>query len=296
MTSIILSFLPVVLATNLGAAPATRSTSSALPNPFFAMDTATKDQQHQTVEAQVRMVKELGFAGWGPGYKDDLSGMLAALDAAKLDLSALYLPVVIDAAGPKFPASVSGNIDKLRGRGTIIWTVIRSEKRSPRSPELDRATVQALRDLAALADKAGVRVAVYPHNGDYIARHRDALEIIRAVDRPNVGLSFNLCHWLRAETDRDLERLLKDAMPHLFVVSINGADRDNPDPNDWSRYIRPLGQGDFDVYGLLRTLRRLGFSGPVGLQGYGLKGSMEEHLRTAMKTWREYGERLSRER
>jgi hypothetical protein len=35
------------------------------PNPFFAMDTATKDDKHKTAKEQVEMVKELGYAGSG---------------------------------------------------------------------------------------------------------------------------------------------------------------------------------------------------------------------------------------
>ncbi len=35
------------------------------PNPFFAMDTATKDDKHKTAKQQVQMVKELGYAGIG---------------------------------------------------------------------------------------------------------------------------------------------------------------------------------------------------------------------------------------
>ena len=44
----------------------TASVVGAVDNAFFAMDTGTKDAQHQTAEAQVALVKEIGFAGIGP--------------------------------------------------------------------------------------------------------------------------------------------------------------------------------------------------------------------------------------
>ena len=44
------------------------------------------------------------------------------------------------------------------------------------------------------------------------------------VDRPNVGVMFNLCHWLRVDKQRDYKSLLKRAMPRLWAVSINGAE------------------------------------------------------------------------
>ena len=46
------------------------------PNPFFAMDTATKDANHQSAKEQVEMVKELGYAGIGPNVGGDLAEML----------------------------------------------------------------------------------------------------------------------------------------------------------------------------------------------------------------------------
>jgi hypothetical protein len=59
--------------------------------------------------------------------------------------------------------------------------------------------------------------------------------------------------------------------------------------------IRPLGQGDFDVYGVLERLEAVGFTGPVGLLCHGLKGDPEVHLRESMSTWKEYSARIAAE-
>ena len=42
------------------------SLGCAAANPFFAMDTGTRDAKHVTPAEQVALVKELGFAGVGP--------------------------------------------------------------------------------------------------------------------------------------------------------------------------------------------------------------------------------------
>jgi len=44
--------------------------------------------------------------------------------------------------------------------------------------------------------------------------------------------------------------ILQQAMPQLLAVSINGADYHG----NWDRLIQPLGRGDFDVEGFLKTL------------------------------------------
>ena len=37
----------------------------------------------------------------------------------------------------------------------------------------------------------------------------------------------------------------------------------------------------------------MGFTGPVGLQCYGLGGDTREHLDESMKTWRDYWRKLN---
>ena len=54
------------------------------------------------------------------------------------------------------------------------------------------------------------------------------------------------------------------------MVSINGADH----TGGWDRLIQPLDRGEFDVYGFLKTLRDLGYTGPIGLQCYMVPGDL----------------------
>ena len=61
----------------------------------------------------------------------------------------------------------------------------------------------------------------------------------KKVDRKNVGVGFNLCHFLNLNDEKKMEQRLSEAMPYLFSVSINGADGgetqahalEPPDPN-----------------------------------------------------------------
>ena len=80
---------------------------------------------------------------------------------------------------------------------------------------------------------------------------------------------FNLCHWLRVDKSRDYKPFLKQALPRLWAISINGADNLD-EKRGWSGYIQPLDRGSFDVGGLLKTLKELGYRGPIGLQWYGI--------------------------
>jgi len=87
------------------------------------------------------------------------------------------------------------------------------------------------------------------------------------------------------DKQRDYKPLLRQAMPRLWAVSINGADEFDAAPG-WDHYIQPLDKGSFDVAGLLKTLKELGYEGSVGLQCYGIGGDAREHLARSMAAWR----------
>jgi sugar phosphate isomerase/epimerase len=82
-------------------------------------------------------------------------------------------------------------------------------------------------------------------------------------------------------------------MPRLWAVSINGADAFDEKPG-WDRYIQPLDKGNFDMAAFIRTLRTLGYTGPIGLQCYGIGGDVREHLARSMQKWRKLNAAESR--
>jgi sugar phosphate isomerase/epimerase len=133
---------------------------------------------------------------------------------------------------------------------------------------------------------SGAQLLLYPHQKDWVERLEDAVRVAEQVRRANVGVMFNLCHWLRVDPSRDYRMLLQRALPLLWAVSINGADIRDDQPG-WKRYIQPLDQGSFDIAALLRTLDELGYRGPVGLQCFGIGGDVREHLARSLTKWRE---------
>jgi len=162
----------------------------------------------------------------------------------------------------------------------------------PSDPAVDPHAVEILRQMSELALDSGAQLLLYPHQGSWVERIEDACRVAQQVDRPNVGVMFNLCHWLRVDKQRDYRPLLKQAMPRLWAVSINGADDLDPQPG-WDRYIQPLDKGSFDLATFLRTLKELGFTGPIGLQCYGIGGDAREHLTHSMAAWKTLSKNLA---
>jgi sugar phosphate isomerase/epimerase len=259
-------------------------------NPFFAMDTALRDGKARSIEDQAALLKELGYDGIGAsGHLG--AGFLAAFESRGLKVFNTYLTLSFDSAKPGLDPKLKEFVPCLKGHDTALWVAINEvtqggTRLKASSPEGDEVVIPALRELADLAKESAVKIAFYPHAGFWIERTDDAVRLARKVDRPNAGATFNLCHWLKVEGDRDPKPVLKQALPLLFFVSINGADGGETKKMNWDRLIQPLDQGAYDVAGLVRALREMGYAGPVGFQGYGIKGDSRAILRQTMEGWR----------
>jgi sugar phosphate isomerase/epimerase len=240
--------------------------AKGLSNPFFPFCVTVPEAKLQ----------ELGFAP-----------VKAVWPAIHLDKDPVY--------GPDLPEQIK----KLKGTDTVLWIIVHGSK----AKDNDEKAVKAIRELAAVAEENGVRFSLYPHTGDYVTVTRDALRIAKLVDRKNVGVTLNLCHELKNDTGDDLPKIIEEAAPLLYCITICGADIKPKGENmGWDRLIRPLGQGTFDVYAFLKKVKAAGFKGPIGLQCYGLPGAMGgkpgdalEHLAQSSKAWKEYCAKMAAE-
>ena len=97
------------------------------------------------------------------------------------------------------------------------------------------------------------------------------------------------------EGEAGWEQKLIDALPHLYMISICGADGGNTKEMGWDQLIQPLGEGSFDVYPLVKLARDQGYEGPFGLQTYNIKQDAKTALTTSITTWRKYRERYEDE-
>jgi sugar phosphate isomerase/epimerase len=252
-------------------------------NPFFAMDTGTKDAKHQTFEQQVQMLKELGYAGFGCTAGPGLDKLLEELDKNGLRLFTVYTGVNIDPDQQKYDPKLPELIQTLKDRNTILWLFLLSNKLKPSSIEGDERAVQIIREIAEVCANNGARVALYPHQAFWLEKVGDAVRIAKKVERRNVGVTFNLCHWLRVEPQGDIRAAIQAAMPYLSVVTVNGADKDG---KDWKQLIQTLDRGTFDVREFLKILDKCGYNGPIGLQHYGIGGDAHENLERSIQAWR----------
>jgi sugar phosphate isomerase/epimerase len=268
-----------------------------LPNPFFVFKSGAERAGDGSPRAQADLLKASGYDGVEHMGCDNLPPMLAELDKQNLRLFTIYTPIQVDPAQPPYDLRLKDVLPLLGGRQVILWMhTPRAQGTSMAQDQADRRIVEICRELSDLVRPYGVRIALYPHTWFWVDKVGHAVDLVRQVDRNNVGVVFNLCHRLKVEGEGDLKASLTRALPHLFAVSLNGADQGDTQAMDWARLIQPLNQGTYDTYRMVKTLMDLGYSGPVGLQCYNIKARPEDHLPASTRAWHILAQRREADR
>ncbi len=265
------------------------ATQKNLSNSFFPLNWEWYDPTFSSSrEAQAELIEQLGYDGMG--YLRPLDGLekaLSAMGRRQLKIFTAALPgygISVD-PGTQYNPGLKDGIRRLKGHGTLMIIGLHSKKYPRSSPRGDDRAVEVCRELADYAAKYGVRVAIYPHVGNWSERIEDAVRIAKKADRENLGICFNLYHWLRTDKKRDLKPLVEQALPCLFLVTINGT---SPEGS-----METLDRGAYDVCEFLKPFIDAGYTGPIGLQCHGIKGDARDNLKRSMNAWRKISERLT---
>ena len=280
---------------------ATIASAQKVTNDFFALHNIIRgDSTYNTFDKQVELVKKAGFDGIEINQVDSFEGMKAALDKHQFTGSYFYIKLKLEE--PYVDKRVAAYIQQLKGTNTIISPFIVSESKrfKPSSHDADTLVVRLVRKIADWAKEADLEVAIYPHFSFVIERTDHALALVKQINRKNVGLTFNLCHWLATTSQLERSELkshLKELKPYLKMMTICGAnDVMTQQKTVWDDYILPLGTGSFDTYGLLKyMLKDLKFKKPIGVQCYNIKGDKPQLVQNTITVWKGYKSRLENE-
>jgi 4-hydroxyphenylpyruvate dioxygenase len=130
---------------------------------------------------------------------------------------------------------------------------------------IDRAA-EDFRELGERAAKRGLRVGYEALAwGRHVNDHRDAWEVVRRADHPNVGLILDSFHTLARGIDPQSIRSIPG--DRIFIVQLADAPLVKMDYLFWSRHFRTMpGQGDFDLVGFMRAVAATGYAGPLSLE------------------------------
>lgn len=130
---------------------------------------------------------------------------------------------------------------------------------------IDRAAAD-FEELGERAAARGLRIGYEALAwGRHVNDHRDAWEIVRRADHPNVGLILDSFHTLARGIDPDTIRRIPG--DRIFFVQLADAPRIEMDLLYWSRHFRNMpGEGDLPVTDFMRAVMATGYAGPVSLE------------------------------
>ena len=241
---------------------------------FFAFENGVR---FGPAEKQVSVLKELGYDSLGSAKPHNLSERLKLHKEADVPISSLYIGGPI---GGKVNPVIEESIRQLKGYDTMIELYVQRGGKNT-----DEEAVAFVQKVADLAKASNLKVVLYPHAGFYVDTVGDGVRIAKLAKRDNVGVMFNLCHFLKVEPKSDLKKTLENACDLLWRASTCGADIGG---NNWGKLIQPLDKGTFDQVALLKMLKEVGFEGDVGLQSYGVKGDAKTNLSNSITAWKKY--------
>ncbi len=276
----------------------TSSQKKELDNTFYAFNNSMRmPNAPEGMEAQAQLIKKLGFDGFSGHTNDDYFSRRAALDKVGLKMPEIYWGIEMDSIGQiSYKEELKEIIKDSKDRDLVIALFSNVKYFMNNKEEGDPLLAKAIGELADFAAPYGVKIAIYPHVGNYCETSEHSVRLAKMANRPNVGAIFNTCHLLKVEGEEGWEHKLIDALPWLYMISINGADSGNTKEMNWDKLIQPLGEGTFDTYKLVKLAKDNGYKGLFGLQCYSIKQDCEVALTKSMDTWNAYKKRYEIEK
>lgn len=274
------------------------SQKKELDNTFYVFNNSMRmPNAPEGMEAQAELIKRLGFDGFSGHTNDDYFARRAALDKAGLKMPEVYWGIDMDSTGQiSYKEGLKEIIQDSKNRDLMIALFSNVKYFMNNKEEGDPLLAKAIGELADFAALYGVKIAIYPHVGNYCETLEHSVRLAKMANRPNIGAIFNTCHLLKVEGEEGWEQKLIDALPYLYMISINGADSGNTKEMNWDRLIQPLGEGTFDTYKLVKLAKDNGYNGLFGLQCYDIKQDCEVALTKSIDTWNDYKKRYVAEK
>lgn len=283
-----------IAATSPATAPAARQ--SAI-NPFASFSFGIAERP---VAEQVKLLKSLGYDGLTAGMYGSGEGVAQLQAYAKVPqvrngqfkvYGILWWATAKKPYDSKWLDQVLAEAAKMHAP---LWVVVDTAQ-GDRTGEL-KATLDLLNAAADQCAKHGVQLVLYPHDGCVFQDTDEALDILQKLNRPEVKISFHVCHELKAGKKDQMAQTFRKAAPHVSLVSVSGAKTDLIFAPGWTDSILPLDEGDLDLAPLAAAMKESSYTGPIVLHTYGITEKPEDHLARSIKWWKALEARVNQQR
>lgn len=127
--------------------------------------------------------------------------------------------------------------------------------------------IDALGNLALMAERYGVTLCVKAHVGCSIYNTPTTLRAMQEISSPAFGIDMDPSHIHRAgENPVEAITAVISRVKHVHIRDCKGQDQNPGKPE-----MQANGRGDIDLVGYIRVLHEYGYAGPVNLEIIGAK-------------------------
>ena len=202
------------------------STEKELDNVFYCFNNSVRTLPNAPIgfEEQAALVKRLGYYGLAGHTEDNYWDLRAAMDKAELEMPEIYIAMHIMQGKVSYHQELKNILKDSKNRDLLVTLHLHADEFLDIKTEGDKRFVEGIRELADFAAPLNIKIAIYPHVNFYCERLEHAINLAKQTNRDNVGIIFNLCHLLKVEGEEGWEEKALGALPHLFMVSIDGTD------------------------------------------------------------------------
>ncbi|KAA0990387.1 sugar phosphate isomerase/epimerase family protein [Dyadobacter aurulentus] len=232
------------------------------------------DSKNRGPVERAEMLNQLGITmlayDWREKHIPEFDAEMEALKSHNIKLKAFWL---YSGPNPENDKILPIILDVLKRHNikTEIWCMIAGIKDLDKMSQQEKIEVHAkpLTYIAERAAEIGCKVGVYNHGGWY-GNPENQLELIKYVNKPNIGIVYNLHH---AEADLEtFPQFYPKILPHLLAINLAGLKKGTPVK------VLPVGQGDAELE-MMRIIQKSSYKGPIGIINEEFAPDAEEGLK-----------------
>jgi sugar phosphate isomerase/epimerase len=248
-------------------------------------------------EARCEMLKEIGYDAmhlsiWHGERWRDAAKLSNVKQRYGLDVAGVY--VVLDLSlGADHPKNegILKLLETLEGCSTVELAIQSVDATiRPSDPAGDDIVIKWLEQALKICERRNINLLLYTHLSFWMERHEDAVRLCKKLNHPNLGIVFCGYHWYAVD-GVNLPRMLAMVKPYLRQVNISGSRRS---PHGFGNVatIEPLDEGEMDNFALLGQLKKIGYNGMIGFQGWSEGGDAYSKLSRSLRAFRDMERRL----
>lgn len=265
---------------------------------IYAMDTSFYHSLGAyDFEVRCEMLAELGYDAtyltlWSEEAWNDVPRLVEVRQRYGLAVSAVYATLDLSAGRDSEANDRILRLIRTVEGCKLVELSIRSagEGIEKSSSEGDGPVTKWLERALEAANENDVTIALYPHVSFWMERMDDGVRLCRAIKSTRLQMVLPAFHWYAVDGTQ-MQELVDASMSHIVSVNVCGSRRlDNG--SGLPATIEPLDEGELDTFALLGALRRSGFDGPVGIQGYSVGGDVYTKLKRSLAVLRDIDRRL----